>query len=86
MLRALGAGATPIAYDVSFNREVAGDDGAYFTRSEDLGAFLLLSEADSGAWHARGVRLRQRMSELYRWDQVADGYEQLARDVAARRR
>jgi glycosyltransferase involved in cell wall biosynthesis len=86
LLRALGAGATSIAYDVSFNREVAGDDGEYFTTPEDLGPMLLLSEADPGAWHVRGVRLRERMSQLYRWDHVTDGYEQLARDVATRRR
>lgn len=86
LLRALGAGATSIAYDVSFNREVAGDDGEYFTTPEDLGPLLHLSEADPVAWHARGARLRERMSQLYRWDHVADGYEQLARDVVARRR
>jgi glycosyltransferase involved in cell wall biosynthesis len=86
LLRALGAGVAPIAYDVSFNREVAGDDGEYFTTSEDLGPLLLLSESHPGDWHARGVRLRERMSRLYRWDHVTDAYEQLARDVAEWRR
>jgi glycosyltransferase involved in cell wall biosynthesis len=85
LLRALGAGATSIAYDVSFNREVAGEDSEYFTTAEDLGPLLCVSEDDQAAWHARGVRLRERMSQLYRWDHVADGYEQLARDVAKRR-
>jgi len=84
LLRALGAGATPIAYDVPFNREVAGDDGEYFTTPDDLGPLLRLAETDQAAWHARGVRLRDRMSELYRWDHVADSYEQLARDVATK--
>jgi glycosyltransferase involved in cell wall biosynthesis len=85
LLRALGAGATSIAFDVSFNREVAGEDGEYFTTPEDLGPLLHLSESDHDAWLARGVRLRDRMSKLYRWDRVSDSYEQLARDAAARR-
>ena len=85
LLRALGAGATSIAFDVSFNREVAGDDGEYFTTPEELGPLLHLSESDQEAWQERGMRLRDRMLRLYRWDQVADGYEQLARDVATRR-
>jgi glycosyltransferase involved in cell wall biosynthesis len=85
LLRALGAGATSIAYDVSFNREVAGEDGEYFTTAEDLDPLLHLSEFDQAAWRARGVRLRDRMSQLYRWDDVTDGYEQLARDVAKRK-
>ncbi|HEY5180140.1 MAG TPA: DUF1972 domain-containing protein, partial [Dermatophilaceae bacterium] len=46
LLRALGAGATSIAYDVSFNREVAGEDGEYFTTAEDLDPLLHLSEFD----------------------------------------
>ena len=86
LLRALGTGATPIAYDVSFNREVAGADGEYFTSSEDVAPLLLLAEADPVTWHARGVRLRERMSELYRWDDVTNSYEQLARDVVKRLR
>jgi len=86
LLRALGAGATPIAYDVSFNREVAGDDGEYFTAPEDIGPLLRLAEQQPQAWQMRGMRLRERMSQLYRWDRVADDYEQLARDLATRRR
>jgi glycosyltransferase involved in cell wall biosynthesis len=83
LLRALGAGATPIAYEVSFNREVAGDDGEYFTTQADLGPLLRLAE-DDPAWHERGERLRERMSRLYRWDRVTDDYENLARDLATR--
>jgi glycosyltransferase involved in cell wall biosynthesis len=86
LLRALGAGTTSIAYDVPFNREVAGEDGEYFTSAEDLGPLLDLAESDQADWQARGVRLRDRMSTLYRWDHVTDGYEQLARDVVMRRR
>ncbi len=86
LLRALGVGTPPIAYDVSFNREVAGEDGEYFTTPEDLGPLLRRAEEDPEAWAVRGARLRERMSCLYRWDDVTDGYEQLARDLAARRR
>ena len=86
LLRALGAGATSIAYDVSFNREVAGDDGEYFTNPEDLGSILLRAEQDPVVWRSRGLRLRERMSKLYRWEDVTDSYEQLARKVAKPRK
>jgi len=86
LLRALGAGTNSIAFDVAFNREVAGEDGKYFTTPEDLGPILLHAESNPEEWHARGLRMRERMSELYCWEEVTDGYERLARDLVNKSR
>jgi redox-sensing transcriptional repressor len=36
LLRAIGAGATVVAYDVDFNREVVADAGRYFATPADV--------------------------------------------------
>ncbi|MHA6693427.1 DUF1972 domain-containing protein [Homoserinimonas sp. A520] len=82
LLRAMGAGASVIAYDVGFNREVAGSDGGYFTNAESLR--LLLDEAeDSATQHlTMGRNMQGRAQLLYDWDAVAAGYENLAERLA----
>ncbi|GIG38664.1 DUF1972 domain-containing protein [Cellulomonas phragmiteti] len=84
LLRAIGAGAATVAYDVSFNREVAGDDGVYVREPGDVARALEQAEADEVATRARGTRLRGR-ARAYDWDDVAAGYEELARALAERR-
>ena len=83
LLRAMGAGAAVVAFDVGFNREVAGDDGLYFSDREELAAILARVEADPG-WSAEtGSRLRERAATRYQWDHVADGYESLLKRLTA---
>lgn len=85
LLRAMGAGACVLAYDVNFNREVAGPDAWYWTTPTDVADLLAAVEADPEHAAAIGGGLRKRAAERYRWDEVAEGYEALAlRLVAAR--
>lgn len=81
LLRAIGAGAATVAFDVAFNREVLRADGRYFSGVEDLAARVEEAEADLGAAHARGAALALRAVD-YDWDDVAAGYADLAQRLA----
>lgn len=83
LLRALGAGAAVLAFDVDFNREVAGDSGRYFRDAAGVAALVEAAEADPAAVARSGARARD-LATRYDWDDVAAGYEQLARRLAAR--
>lgn len=86
LLRAMGA-ATPVAaFDVVFNREVLRNAGVYFDDAVELGAILREVEADPQPAVDRGCAGQRRIAESYDWDQVADGYEQLCRELFAARR
>lgn len=85
LLRAMGAGAPVIAFDVDFNREVLGDTGAYFADPDALAALLGSFEADQRSQIERGAAGRERARARYDWDDVADGYEDLAQRLVARR-
>ncbi|MCZ2858126.1 DUF1972 domain-containing protein [Blastococcus sp. VKM Ac-2987] len=89
LLRALGAGAAVLAFDVDFNREVAADAGRYFADAADVARLVDEAEAAPATVRAAGRRATG-LAERYDWDDVASGYEQLARrlsdrDVPARR-
>lgn len=83
LLRAMGAGAAVIAFDVVFNREVVGPDGTFFASPDDLPTALLQAESSPAARRARGERLRTRAATRYQWGEVADGYEALLKRLAA---
>jgi glycosyltransferase involved in cell wall biosynthesis len=83
LLRAMGAGAAVLAYDVVFNRETLGDRGWFFDRPATLGALLDEAEARPGTLADAGHALRERARRTYDWDDVALRYEDLARRVAA---
>jgi hypothetical protein len=84
LLRAIGAGAAVTAYDVDFNREVIGDAGRYFLTSDDVARQVVAAEADPEGIVRDGQRARE-LARGYDWDQVTDGYEDLARSLADRR-
>jgi glycosyltransferase involved in cell wall biosynthesis len=84
LLRAMGAGAPTLAWEVNFNREVLGDTGRFFATGAALSELLESTEADQAAAHDRGEAGRLRAMELYRWDTVAVGYEKLCLDLQAR--
>lgn len=84
LLRAIGAGAAVIAFDVAFNREVLGAAGTYFRGADEVGDLVVAAEADPRALDGRR-RLARGKADGYDWDLVADGYERLVRDLAARR-
>lgn len=83
LLRAMGAGAGVLAFDVNFNREVLGPDGLFFTGVADVARLLEQAEAEPRTITDRGTRLRARAEESYRWDDVARGYEALLERLTA---
>ncbi len=87
LLRAAGAGAYTVAYDVGFNREVLEDHGRYFSTPDDIALRVKEAEADPEDANLRGLALQHDISR-YNWDDVAERYEQLCLDLVsgARRR
>jgi glycosyltransferase involved in cell wall biosynthesis len=83
LLRAIGAGTSTIAYDVSFNREVLGAPGRYFGTADGVAVALAEAESDPAAAVARGKALQDRARD-YDWDDVARGYERLAYELRNR--
>ena len=83
LLRAAGAGAYTIAYDINFNREVVGEHGSYFSAPAGLATELELVEEDVDRARARGRDLQVAIGR-YNWDDVTDRYEQLCRRLASR--
>ena len=83
LLRAIGAGAAVLAYDVDFNREVVADAGRYFVSPADVAGLVDAAEAEPRRIRSAGRRARQ-LAGNYDWDDVATGYEQLALDLARR--
>ena len=84
LLRAMGAAAGVIAYDVGFNREVLGPDGRYFSTPAGLAVLLRQAETEPTAFVDQGVRLQARAAATYSWDEVAVGYETLLKRLADR--
>lgn len=82
LLRAIGASAPTVAFDVGFNREVLGAAGRWFATPDDVAREVVAAEADPAAAVARGQALRRRADD-YDWDDVADRYEDLCRRLAA---
>lgn len=83
LLRAMGAGAPVVAWDVVFNREVAGPDARFFAAADQLPRLLEEAEAESEQRLARGRRLRARAATRYQWLEVAGGYEDLLKRLEA---
>jgi glycosyltransferase involved in cell wall biosynthesis len=84
LLRAMGAGAPVIAWDVNFNREVAGAAGRYVRSPRDVGQQVEWAEADPSGAAARGREGQADVVARYRWSEVADGYEALASAISRR--
>ncbi len=83
LLRAIGAGAATDAFDVSFNREVLGASGRFWSTPADLAPLFESAEADPDAATARGKLARERAA-AYDWDAVAEAYGSLCERLAAR--
>lgn len=84
LLRAMGAGAAVLAYDVEFNRYPLGPAGRFFADENDLARLLEAAEADPDETRRRGAQSRVE-SHRYTWDDVADRYERLAAQLPALR-
>jgi glycosyltransferase involved in cell wall biosynthesis len=84
LLRAMGAGTPVAAYDVRFNRDVVGDDGWYFADGCGVARVVEAAERHPASAEAYAQRLQRRVVDGgYQWQSVADGYEALARRLAA---
>jgi glycosyltransferase involved in cell wall biosynthesis len=83
LLRAIGAGAAVLAFDVAFNREVTEEAGRYWTGPADVALLVDTAEASPSAVQQAGARARE-LAIRYDWDDVAAGYERLARRLVAR--
>ena len=81
LLRAMGAGAPVVAFDVTFNREVAGSAGVWFTDPAGVARACRAAEDDPQSAAARGRQGRADVAVRYRWDDVAAGYEALAAEL-----
>jgi glycosyltransferase involved in cell wall biosynthesis len=86
LLRAMGAGANVIAWDVNFNREVLGYTGRFFATPAELAWLVESTESAPADARTRGESARDRAGSTYRWDEVAKGYEQLCQELLARTR
>ena len=84
LLRAIGAGTAGNAFDVSFNREVLGAAGNYFSTAQDVRRLVESDEADEPMLLRRRAAAEVRAG-AYDWDDVTDGYEDLCRRLAAGR-
>lgn len=87
LLRAMGAGAPVLAYDVEFNREVTAGNALFWPDAAALtAAFDAVQDAGYDAELARLADAgRERIREAYRWDAVTDEYEALLERLAQRR-
>lgn len=85
LLRAMGAGAPVVAFDVVFNREVLDDTGRFFADAAALARELDRAEAHPASAIERGETGRKRAAEAYVWDDVARDYERLCLDLVERR-
>ena len=86
LLRAMGAGAPVLAFDVEFNREVTAGQAFFWADAQALTE--LLDEISTGAFDARLTELGElgqvRIAEHYQWDAVTDMYEDVVRRLAKR--
>lgn len=83
LLRAIGAGAPTIAFDVNFNREVLREAGRFFVDAAELSRLLEDAERDVPRTRELG-RLGRVQADRYDWDDVAERYEQLCLRLAGR--
>lgn len=83
LLRAMGAGAPTVAYDVSFNSAVLGENGRLFRSAGELARLIQDVEADPSENESIGRRLQARASQTYTWDSVTEAYDALCRELSA---
>jgi len=83
LLRAMGCAAPVTAFDVDFNSEVTAGHARFFGTSEDVALAIKQDDADSSGCTERGLAGQLHAAAVYRWDDVADRYEALARSVAS---
>jgi len=89
ILEAMAAGACLVVNDHAPNVEVVGDAGVSYAGAhgaEGLRRALAALLADPAEMDRLRAAAAERARRLYSWEAVTDAYEQLARDLVARRR
>lgn len=87
LLHAMGCGCCAAALDVPFNREIVGDAGLLWRKSErELSALLNALLNDPARAEALRVAARERVRKRYSWDAIADEYDRFFREIAGRKR
>jgi glycosyltransferase involved in cell wall biosynthesis len=82
LLRAMGAGTSVVAWDVVFNREVAGTGGSYFSTPGDVARAIEEVERYPFRFRDIGELMQERARKRYDWDIVTEQYELLAAKLA----
>jgi glycosyltransferase involved in cell wall biosynthesis len=86
LLRAMGAGAPVLAYDVEFNREVTAGNAYFWADATQL--TTLFNDIAAGASNERLAQLpelgRERIRQAYQWDAVTTDYEALLRQLVVK--
>nr|MCR5430223.1 DUF1972 domain-containing protein [Eubacterium sp.] len=79
LLESLGRTDVNLVYDVSFNKEVAGDGAIYWTEEYALLRNLIkrCDEATIDKRYQLGVKAKNRVDGHYTWDRITDEYEEL---------
>ena len=79
LLRAMGAGAPVLAYDVEFNREVTADQGYFWANAAEL--TTIFDDIASGQESSRLADLsdigQRRVATAYQWEDVTNRYEDM---------
>ncbi|TQJ30615.1 glycosyltransferase [Microbacterium sp. SLBN-146] len=83
LLRAMGARTAVIAYDVEFNREVLDGHAWLFGNTRELARCIESVEQNGESVRRMSDEVRERAASAFRWDDVADQYEDLAHRLDA---
>jgi len=87
LLRAMGAGAPVLAFDVEFNREVTGGQAFFWIDADELTRVLddiAEDEEIDTVLQAYSEHGRQRIRDHYQWDDVATRYEHLLEQLTTK--
>jgi glycosyltransferase involved in cell wall biosynthesis len=73
-----------LEYDVPFNREVLQDGGVYFRLEDGLAECMRKLEAGEFDVQKMGEGQSKRIEEEYNWDNVAERYGTLFKELLSR--
>ena len=75
LLEAMSAGASIIAHDNVYNREVLGDCGLFFKNTDDIIFLISALELKDVKWYKEiALNNRTRIAQYYNWDRIFTEY------------
>ena len=75
LLEAMSAGASIIAHDNIFNREVLSDCGLFFKNADDIATLISDLELKDHLWFKENAeKNRTRIAQHYNWDRIFTNY------------